>query len=235
MKKALKHTSYFFDVKHESLPIIVHKRRGARNISLRYQPLAHALSLTLPFYVTVEQGLGFIETKRDWVLRQMEKRAAPVLFEDGQAIPVLGKPCRIRHIGGRGAARLEGDGLLVFGEKEFLSRRVRDWLKAKAREEITARARATAAQIGRRIGKISLRDTRSLWGSCNRAGNLSFSWRLILAPEDVLDYVVAHEVAHLKELNHSPRFWKLVEELCPHWQPSRRWLKTHGNELYRYR
>lgn len=217
------------------MPIVVVKRKGARRIVLRYQPLAHAVSLTLPRYVTIEQGLGFVDKKRDWVLTQMEKRAPLIAFEDGQTIPVLGQNYRLRHVGGRGVVRPEEAALLVPGGKEFMPRRVREWLKTQAREGIATRAEAKAKILGVRIAKVSLRDTRSLWGSCNRKGNLSFSWRLILAPEDVLDYVVAHEVAHLKELNHSERFWRVVETLCPHWQASRRWLKKHGDTLYRYR
>lgn len=235
MLTARKHTSYFFDVKHETLPVVVRKRRRVRNITLRYQPLAHALSLTLPWQATVKQGLAFIETRREWVLTQLSRRALVVPFADGQTIMLRGRPCRLVHAGGRGVVRLDGDCLIVPGQREFMARRVREWLIKRAREEILFRAHAKAGIIGGSIRKITLRDTRSLWGSCNRAGNLSFSWRLILAPESVLDYVVAHEVAHLKELNHGPRFWLLVEALCPHWRESRRWLKAHGSALHRYR
>lgn len=245
VKRALKHTSYFFDVKGDSLgesvPVLVKKRRGARRITLRYQPLFHALSLTLPKHVAIEQALDFMEKKREWVLKQMEKCARPIRFEDGQVISMLGQNYRLQHVGGRGVVRIipsplrEEGKIVIPGDPEFLARRVRDWLKHLARREIGARARAKAETIGVTVGKIALRDTRSLWGSCTRAGNLSFSWRLVLAPEHVLDYVVAHEVAHLKELNHSPRFWKVVEGLCPHWETSRRWLKEEGDTLHRYR
>ena len=89
-------------------------------------------------------------------------------------------------------------------------------------------------EIGRPPARISMRDTRSRWGSCSRAGNLNFSWRLVMAPENVLDYVVAHEVAHLRELNHSARFWTLVDTLCPDVKDARWWLRTHGAALHRY-
>lgn len=205
-----------------------------RNIVLRYQPSHHALSLTLPRTVSIEQGVGFIEKKRDWVLQQMSKRACVIPFEDGQIIPILSRNYRLTHAGGRGVIRLEDGKILVPGQPEFMTRRVREWLKNLAKEEITERAHAKAEEIGYPIGKITLRDTRSLWGSCTNAGNISFSWRLVLAEEEILDYVVSHEIAHLAELNHGPRFWKIVEELCPHWKASRRWLKTHGDALYRY-
>lgn len=115
-----------------------------------------------------------------------------------------------------------------------MARRVREWLKKEARAEIAAIAAAKAERIGRSIKKISLRDTRSLWGSCNHKGNLSFSWRLVFAPRDILDYIVSHEVAHLAELNHSAAFWRIVAELCPHWRESRAWLKKYGEQLFRY-
>lgn len=238
MLRALKHTNYFFDVKHESfpgpLPIIVKKRKGARHMVLRYQPLARALSLTLPYHTPVAQGLEFVEGKRGWVLKQLIHCPPSVPFGDGQVIPVLGREYRIVHIGGRGIIRQREGVLQVPGEAAFTARRVREWLFTQAKSHIAAATRAKADRIGRRVAKITLRDTQSLWGSCTDDGKLSFSWRLVLAPPDICDYVISHEVAHLAELNHSPAFWRVVAELCPHWKASRRWLKAHGDTLYAY-
>src|SRR5207248_8410440 len=113
-------------------------------------------------------------------------------------------------------------------------RRVRDHLAALARQECLRRARELAARIDRKIGRISVRDTTSRWGSCSASGNLAFSWRLVLAPEAVLDYVVAHEVAHLAELNHGPRFWRLVQSLTPDHDGPRAWLNRHRSRLWSY-
>jgi predicted metal-dependent hydrolase len=115
-----------------------------------------------------------------------------------------------------------------------LARRVRDYLVAQARSELASRARRLAARIGHNVARVSVRDTKSRWGSCSGRGNLSFSWRLILVPEPVIDYVVAHEVAHLAEMNHGPRFWRLVESLSPDSAAPRAWLKRHRNRLLSY-
>ena len=122
----------------------------------------------------------------------------------------------------------------VAGDAPHVSRRVTDWLKKEARSEINARANAAAEALDKRILKIQIRDTRSRWGSCSEDARLSFSWRLMMAPENVLTYVVAHEVAHLVELNHSDRFWRLVDQLCPGNEPAKYWLKRHGASLHRF-
>jgi len=122
----------------------------------------------------------------------------------------------------------------VRGDPMHLARRVRDYLVAQARSELASRARRLAARIGRNVARVTVRDTKSRWGSCSGRGNLSFSWRLILVPEPVIDYVVAHEVAHLAEMNHGPRFWRLVESLSPDSAAPRAWLKRHRNRLLSY-
>jgi predicted metal-dependent hydrolase len=118
--------------------------------------------------------------------------------------------------------------------KVFMARRVRDWLKQEARMRISELARQKATLIGKTVRQVSVRDTSSRWGSCSHAGNLSFSWRLILAPYEVFDYVVSHEVAHLQEFNHSDAFWAVVEQLSPGHERWRHWLAAHGPRLYAY-
>ena len=120
------------------------------------------------------------------------------------------------------------------GGPDHVARRVRDHLVRFARQELARRARIHAARIGRTVNRITVRDTKSRWGSCSASGSLSFSWRLILAPEPVLDYVVAHEVAHLVEMNHSARFWKLVRTMVADPASQRAWLKRHRAELLSY-
>jgi predicted metal-dependent hydrolase len=122
----------------------------------------------------------------------------------------------------------------VRGEPEHLARRLRDHLVATARREFAHRARRLAFRIGKSVARVSVRDTKSRWGSCSGRANLSFSWRLIFAPESVVDYVVAHEVAHLAEMNHGPRFWRLVERLSPGSAVPREWLRRHRNRLFSY-
>lgn len=225
---------HFIDLETERLPVIVTKRTGARRMVLRYQPLRHALSLTLPRYVSIKQGLRFAHSKRDWIERQLRRKAPRIAFADGTLLPILGVPHTIRHHGGRGVAEARENVLYVPGEAQFLERRVKEWLIKRCREEILSLATMKAHAIRVQFKKISLRDTTSCWGSCTSDGNLSFSWRVIFAPYHVLEALVSHEVAHLKEHNHSAAFWTLVSQLSPGYEQADRWLKAHGSTLYAY-
>lgn len=216
-----------------ALPIVVRRMAGARRMVLRYQPVQRALSLTLPRAVSMKQGLRFVESRRAWIAGQLETQTA-VGLADGQVIPLAGMPHTLRHVGGRGLVEAEDGEIRVPGDEAFLPRRVREWLIKQARERITEGVRRYAGALGVTHRRVTLRDTVSRWGSCSHDGNLSFSWRLILAPPGVLDYVVCHEVAHLREMNHSPAFWAQVERICPDYSKYRHWLKRHGPELYGY-
>lgn len=214
------------------MPIVIRKHKTARHMVLRYQCGQQCIALTLPRYVTIGQGLRFVEERREWILSQLAEQKDIPYLADGTEIMVLGERLTIRHVGGRGVVHRQGNSIMVPGDPVFLPRRLSDWLKKSVRSEISRLAQAKAEALGRTIRKISIRDTRSLWGSCNEKACLSFSWRLVLAPYAVLDYVVSHEVAHLVELNHSPAFWRVVEQLCPNWRESREWLKTYGRQLH---
>ncbi len=150
-------------------------------------------------------------------------------------MPLGGAAHRLRHVGGGGApVRLEGGEIRVAGRPEHMARRVRDWLRGEARRRIEPVTAARAAEIGRSVTRITIRDQKSRWGSCAPGGRLSFNWRLVLAPGWVLDYVVAHEVAHLVEANHSAAFWQIVERLDGNAAEARNWLRRHGLALQRY-
>jgi hypothetical protein len=157
----------------------------------------------------------------------------PLRLCDGATVPVFGVPHRIRRVADTGASPVtiaEGE-IRVRGDPAHLPRRVTDHLKALARREFADRARALAARLGKSVTRVGVRDPKSRWGSCSSKGALSFSWRLVLAPEPVIDYVVAHEVAHLVEMNHSARFWRVVASLVPDAAAPRAWLRRHRAEL----
>ena len=150
-------------------------------------------------------------------------------------VPVLGVPHVIDHEpAARRGVWCQNGAIRVSGRREHLARRVADFLRREAGTELSRRAHAKAETIGHKIERITLRDPKSRWGSCSSNKRLNFSWRLILAPEAVLDYVVAHEVAHLEHMNHGDRFWALVAELTPEVKRPRRWLHTQGASLLRY-
>lgn len=181
------------------------------------------------------QGLDLLQAHAAWVMARLAALPAATPFVPGALVPVGGQSYRIVHLGTlRGATRL-GEGVLeVAGDAAHLSRRVADFLRAEARRRIAVLATAKAAMLGRPPPRISIKDTKSRWGSCAPDGALAFSWRLVLAPPEVLDYVVAHEAAHLVHMNHGPRFWALCRELSPHAAAAKAWLSAHGARLLRY-
>ncbi|HEX3884142.1 MAG TPA: SprT family zinc-dependent metalloprotease [Stellaceae bacterium] len=217
-------------------PVAIRLSARARRISLRVTGGERGVELVLPRAASIEAGLTFLVQQRGWVAARVAALPAPAPFVDGAIVPVRGVPHLIRHEAARGAppvAIAEGE-IRVGGDPAHIGRRVRDHLVRLAREELSARARACAERLGRKIGRIGVRDPSSRWGSCSSAGNLSFSWRLVMAPDAVIDYVVAHEVAHLAEMNHSARFWRLVETLAPDSAAPRAWLRRHRQRLLSY-
>jgi len=232
--KANRYNSHFIDLGEIRLPIKIKKLRSSRRLIVRYQPLQKSLSLTLPQAASIKQGLHFVNEKREWILKQINEHSNIIYFVDGALIPVLGNNIELKHVGGRGLASENDNVLYVYGDVEFMPRRVRDWLVQRLKSEILYLTEKYSAQLDVKIKAVSLRDTSSHWGSCSYGGNLSFSWRLVFAPYEVMSYVVAHEVAHIREHNHSPAFWKLVEQLHPEFKEERVWLKKNGKLLYMY-
>jgi len=218
-----------------SVPVRWKRNARARRVSLRICPVERLVVITLPSRIGRRQGVALLAEHHGWVREKLAALAPKVAFAPGVEVPLLGEMHVIRHVpeGRRGVWR-EGGAILVSGERAHLSRRVADFLRAEARREIAPRAQALAARIERRIKRIILKDTRSRWGSCAPDGSLAFSWRLVLAPSFVLDYVVAHEVAHLAELNHGARFWRIVHMICPDPEPAKLWLARNGQGLLRY-
>lgn len=217
------------------VPLVYQTNKRARRIILRFDHGEGSIVVVLPRRATVEQGRRFALLNKGWIRDRLDLLPRPVPFRSGAALPFMGVTQRIRHRpDGRGAVWQDEAGINVAGRAEHVARRIEDWLRRQARREIERRAYAKAARIGKRIAGITIRDAKSRWGSCSPSGHLSFSWRLILAPRHVIDYVVAHEVAHLKELNHGPRFWKLTAELTRDADGARAWLNDHGPMLHRY-
>ena len=218
------------------VPVAIRVNPRARRMSLRVDPATRSVELVLPRGTATEQGMRFVDAHRGWIAARLGALPAPIRFEDGAIVPVLGVPHRIRHHQDRAGPPVAiGNGeIRVRGDPAFLGRRVRDHLVLLARQEFGRRARALAARIGRTVARVTVRDTKSRWGSCSSSANLSFSWRLVFAPEAVVDYVVAHEVAHLAEMNHGPRFWRLVADLVGDHAGPRGWLKRHRNRLLSY-
>ncbi|PIW30531.1 MAG: M48 family peptidase [Rhodospirillales bacterium CG15_BIG_FIL_POST_REV_8_21_14_020_66_15] len=216
----------------------IRRNKRAKRLILRADPVTGTAVVTCPPWVSDTEARAFAEKQAGWVRARLETAPRPVPFADGAVIPYLGLPHVIRHRpDARGGVWIEADGtgggeIHVTGLPEHLPRRLGDWLKRDARRRIHPSVAAATLRLGVTPGRITLRDTKSRWGSCAANGNLSFSWRLVLAPERVLHYVVAHEVAHLKEHNHGPRFWALVRDLADDMDDCRRWLRDEGSALH---
>jgi predicted metal-dependent hydrolase len=220
----------------DTLSVTFVRSKRARRASLRVDPARRRIVLTAPLRMARAMAVGFAETQAGWIAARLKRLPDRRPFADGAELPVFGQPHRIRHRGDRrGAVWREGSEIHVAGRPEHLPRRLRDWLTAELRKQLVTLVQAKAQRVQRSVKRITLRDSRSRWGSCGPDGSMSFSWRLVFAPPEVLDYLAAHEVAHLVHLNHGPRFWALAQELCdgPIEVP-RAWLKANGETLLQY-
>jgi len=216
-------------------PLVVHWRRSAqaRRISLRVSGLDGKITLTMPRRAASRHGHDFLNERAGWLRSAVAALPDQCPIAHGAVIPVEGQPLTVTAAAVR-SARTEGDCLLVPAGAQP-GARVQAYLKLRARQRIEERVQVHAGLLGRPAGRITLRDPRSRWGSCSSAGDLMFSWRLIMAPPDVLDYVAAHEVAHLAQMNHSALFWAEVARLMPGYQAPRLWLRAQGSGLHRFR
>ncbi len=214
--------------------LTLRKSGRARRLSLRVSGLDGQVTLTVPQGVSETEALGFARSKADWLRRTLAAQPSGVTIAPGVMLPVEGKMCEVVPGPGR-QVRLGAGRVLVPGAEDTLAPRLRAWLRARARDRLAAASDHHAERLGLGYSRLALRDTRSRWGSCSAQGALSYSWRLILAPPEVLDYVAAHEVAHLAEMNHSPAFWAVVARLLPGYGAPRAWLRREGAALHRYR
>ena len=190
--------------------------------------------MTLPMRAAKSAGLALLKRNADWVSARLAALPETAPFADGASVMIDGMEHTIRHSpGGRGGAWIEAGALHVSGDAEFLARRVADFLRAEARRRFSAQSLAKAAEAGLPVRRVTVKDTRSRWGSCSADGVLMFCWRLLMAPPTVQDYVVAHEVAHLRHMNHGPDFWALSDKLSPHRQAAQAWLAAEGARLLR--
>ena len=216
------------------------RHRQARRYTLRVVAVTREAVLTIPPRGSFREAREFAEKHGAWIAARLDRlpRAAP--FKHGVEIPLRGVVHTIAH---RRSARgtvwteIDHDGrrmLCVAGHAEHVARRITDHLKREAKRDLEAAVARYTDRLGVKVRRISIRDQASRWGSCSTTGVLSFSWRLVLAPRYVLDYLAAHEVAHLQEMNHSARFWKLLGRICPDMERAKAWLDIHGTDLHRY-
>jgi predicted metal-dependent hydrolase len=218
----------------------VRRHRQARRYTLRIDAPTRDVVLTIPPRGTLKEAREFAQKHGGWIAARLQRLPVAAPFAHGTEVPLRGVAHRIAHRpGARGTVWTESDErggklLCVAGAAPHIDRRVADFLKREAHRDLDAASRRHAQRLGVRIKRLTVRDQSSRWGSCSNTGALSYSWRLIFAPPFVLDYLAAHEVAHLVELNHSARFWRLVDRLYGDATRAKIWLDVHGTDLHRY-
>ncbi|MEM6678230.1 MAG: M48 family metallopeptidase [Pseudomonadota bacterium] len=205
----------------------------ARRFTLRLDPAGDGAVLTMPPGVALAHVEAFLQEHAGWLAHALARQPERVRISPGARVPVDGVDQLLLSGDHRGAPRLSECGL-VLPAGRAPGRAVQAWLKERARARMVPAVERYAAQLGRPVAAVSLRDTRSRWGSCTSAGRISLSWRLAMAPVAVQDYVAAHEVAHLQEMNHSPRYWRCLAGLMPDYQRHRAWLRREGRHLHAY-
>ena len=215
------------------IAVILRSSARAKRLSLRVSRLDGRVTLTLPPRTSTREGVAFLRSKEDWLRGHLEQMRPAVCVGMGAAVPFRGQDF-IVVAGPRAAVAHDAQQFRVSAAKAAAPQ-VKAMLRQQAREVLAQSCDSYARLLGKTYTRLSMRDTRSRWGSCSSEGVLMFSWRLIMAPPEVLDYVAAHEVAHLVEMNHHQAFWDVVAGICPGYQAHRDWLRVNGDSLHRVR
>lgn len=212
--------------------VVLRRSARAKRFILRVGRLDGRAVLTIPAGIRRDMAERFLASRQDWVAKHQAAAPGAMRVEIGSMLPVGGRPVQVVADGRRAGARLKGDEILV-PQNRPAGVVVAAFLKEQAREALIEACEGFVQNLGpaRPFTALALRDTKTRWGSCTSAGRLMFSWRLAMAPAQVLDYVAAHEVAHLKHMDHSPQFWNAVEGLFPQYRQARSWLQKNGPQL----
>ena len=230
-------TGKTFDLENSfAFPLVVVKSTRCRRMNLRIDGKKRTAVLTLPPRVSFKKAYDFVKGHETWAEEHLAKLPKTQEFKDGQTFTLFARPLKICHRPETLRAAEEKDGILyIGGDAAFLHRRVKDYITREAKKEFLRRSRELAEKIGCQVKSVAIKDTSSRWGSCSTLNNINYNWRIALAPACVIDYLVAHEVSHLKHRDHSREFWRCVKELYSGAALGKSWLKIHGSELYLYR
>jgi predicted metal-dependent hydrolase len=218
-----------------SVEVTMRLNPRARRLIVKVHPSTGEVTVVAPSRRGLDRALDFARGEAPWIARQLARVPKPIALVPGAHVPFLGyEHVIVKAERGSVTRDAAAAAILVAGRQEHAQRRVLDFLKREARRLLDARSHDHAARLDAKVRRVTVRDTASRWGSCSTTGSISYSWRLIFAPEFVLDYVAAHEVAHLREMNHSPRFWRLVRSIVPDIETPQAWLRKNGAALHRY-
>lgn len=229
-------TGKTFDIENAfDFPLKVNTSFKLRRLNLRIDHKKRMVVLSMPKLCSKKKAIDFISEHIDWIEEKLAQLPEVKEFENGEKISLFGRQVTICHSQDFGAPKLIENELFVGGDQVFLHRRIKDFIKREAKKIFYTKSKALAEQISCKLTGVSIKDTKSRWGSCSSLNHINYNWRIALAPDFVIDYLMAHEVAHLKHQDHSPAFWKTARTLCPALQQGKDWLAKHGNNLYLYK
>jgi predicted metal-dependent hydrolase len=212
------------------IDLIIRRHTQAKAIKIRLNKRDPVIFLILPKYTSVKKALHFFNQSHAWICKHLTYAKESSDFKEGDEIPFLGRVIKIVHTASE--TQLVGDLLYVKGPQERIHQSVTQWLKDQAYEILHTMSQEVAVKLDVTINSIKVKDMKSRWGSCSTRKDLSYSWRIIMAPEPIAHYLCAHEVSHIREMNHSLKFWALVESVCPEYKASRKWLRREGKTLF---
>ena len=230
-------TGKTFDISESvGMDIKVVPSRSSRRLTLKIDEKERVPVLSIPRFCSQKQAVKFVNEHLDWIVKSLNKLPEVKYFADGVSFFLFGQEVTVEHHPeARRGVWIEENKLCVSGASEFIHRRVKDYIKKRAQDEFYIRSLALAQKIGQKLTGVSIKDTSSRWGSCSTLHHINYSWRIALAPDFVIDYLMAHEVSHLAHPDHSDAFWACVASLCPEWSNGRIWLKRYGKTLYAYK
>lgn len=223
------------DIEGRKVAVVFRRNPRAKRLIMRLSRDRESAIVTVPRSAGRGQALEFVQRSADWLSKQLKRHETTRAAADNAHIALRGVRHSLCYTGERRGLVTVDDvavAVRVPGDAPHAARRLKEFLKAEAKRDLDSASQRYAMAMGVAVRRITVRDQKSRWGSCSASGDLSYSWRLILAPEFVLDYVAAHEVAHLRHMNHGPAFWKLVLRHCPSTSEAKKWLKAHGETLY---
>lgn len=212
---------------------VVHSLK-AKKLTLRIDKKNRIPVVCIPKFCPKKTVLNFLHENMDWIKNNLAKLPKTTVFLPEDEISFFGEKIKLIHCLEAKGVVFEKNCLKTGGQSEFFHRRVKDFLKEKALQRLKTLTHEKAKVLGCRVQSVVIKDTKSRWGSCSSLGNINYNWRICFAPYEVIEYLVSHEVSHLKEANHSQSFWKEVEKLCPDYKEARSWLKKFGKNLYKY-
>lgn len=230
-------TGKTFDIAEAvGMDIKVVPSRSGRKLTLKIDEKERRPVLSVPRFCSRKYAIEFVNEHTEWIVKALAKLPEIKYFAANESFSLLGQEVKLEHHPeARRGVWLEDNKLCVSGDAAFIHRRVRDYIKKRAGEEFYTRSKELADRLGCELNGVSIKDTSSRWGSCSSLKHINYSWRIALAPDFVIEYLMAHEVSHLKHPDHSDEFWACVATLCPEWSRGRIWLKRYGKTLYVYK